>query len=198
MDESLGHRKRVRHYHDLGHAHELTFSCFHRWPLLTNDSWRTMLSESIDRAMQNHGYRLTAFVFIPEHVHLLICPMPDAGKIDGLLRAIKRPYSYRIKQVLFESRSRLLDRLTIQQRPGVSTFRYWQEDPGYDRNITNVSTILSMIDYLHLNPVRRGLVKSAGDWKWSSARFYLTDPPQQYPSLPQVHRLPAEWLDVPS
>jgi putative transposase len=29
-----------------------------------------------------------------------------------------------------------------------------------------------MIDYVHQNPVRRGLVKRAEDWKWSSAAFY--------------------------
>ena len=75
------------------------------------------------------------------------------------------------------------------------TFRYWQEGPGYDRNLTRRSTILADIDYLHHNPVRRGLVQTAVDWKWSSARFYLLDPPQQYSSLPTVHSLPAEFLD---
>ena len=30
----------------------------------------------------------------------------------------------------------------------------------------------SGIDYIHANPVRRGLVGRAEDWKWSSARWY--------------------------
>jgi hypothetical protein len=29
-----------------------------------------------------------------------------------------------------------------------------------------------MIEYIHANPVRRGLVKRAGDWKWSSAGWF--------------------------
>ena len=29
-----------------------------------------------------------------------------------------------------------------------------------------------MIDYLHANPVRRGLVARAEDWEWPSARWY--------------------------
>ena len=37
MKRPPGHRKRIPQYHDPGHIHELTFSCFHRWPLLTND-----------------------------------------------------------------------------------------------------------------------------------------------------------------
>jgi putative transposase len=154
-----------------------------------------MLAESIDRAMVGHRYRLAAFVFMPEHVHLMIYPLAEADTIDAVLKAIKRPFSYRIKQLLIQSRSRLLERLTIRQRPGVMTFRYWQEGPGYDRNLTRRSTILADIDYLHHNPVRRGLVQTAVDWRWSSARFYLLDPPQQYSSLPTVHSLPAEFLD---
>jgi hypothetical protein len=68
------HRKRVRHYHDPGHCHELTFSCYHRWPLLTNNLWRSLLSEAIDRATRRHDDHLAAFVYMPEHVHLLVFP----------------------------------------------------------------------------------------------------------------------------
>jgi putative transposase len=159
------HRKRVRHYHDPGHIHELTFSCYHRWPLLTNDTWRGLLAESIDRATERHRYRLTAFVFMPEHIHLMVYPLAEAGTIDVLLKAIKRPFSYRVKQLLIQSQSRLLERLTIRQRPGVMTFRYWQQGPGYDRNLTKPSTALAAIDYLHHNhnPVRRGFVAKAVD-----------------------------------
>ncbi len=197
MKQTTGHRKRIRHYHDPGHVHELTFSCYQRWPLLTNDPWREMLAESVDRAMEGHRYRLAAFVFMPEHVHLIVYPLAEAGTIDALLKAIKRPFSYRIKQLLIQSEDRLLQRLTIRQRPGVTTFRYWQEGPGYDRNFIKPSTVLTAIDYLHHNPVRRGLVKRAVDWKWSSVRYYLVDPPQQYIGLPTVHSLPAEWLNEP-
>ena len=195
MESWPGHRKRIRHYHDPGHVRELTFSCYQRRPLLSNDVWRGMLAESIDRAMEGHRYRLTAFVFMPEHVHLMVYPLPEADTIDALLKAVKRPFSYRVKQLLIQSRSELIETLTIHQRPGVKTFRYWQEGPGYDRNFAKPSTVLAAIDYLHHNPVRRGVVKAAVEWKWSSARYYLIDPPQQYPGLPILHSLPAEWLN---
>ena len=31
---------------------------------------------------------------------------------------------------------------------------------------------MAMIEYLHMNPVRRGLVERASDWRWSSAAWY--------------------------
>ena len=107
----------MRHLDDPGHVRELTFSCYRRWPLLTNDVWRRMLSESIDRATRRHRYQIVAFVFMPEHVHLMAFPLADASGVNVLLNAIKRPFSYRVKQLLIESRSRLLQRLTIRQRP---------------------------------------------------------------------------------
>jgi len=45
------HRKRIKHYHDPSHCHELTFSTYQRRPLLTNDSWRNLLAEAIHRAL---------------------------------------------------------------------------------------------------------------------------------------------------
>ncbi len=163
------HRKLVKHYNEPGHCHELTFSCYSRRPLLTNNAWRTLLSEGIERAVFNHRFRLVAFVYMPEHVHLIVLQGPESSGIDELLRAIKRPVSYRIKQRLIEAQSPLLSHLTVQQRPGVSTFRFWQEGPGYDRNLVEATTVESAIDYIHENPVRRGLSRHAAHWRWSSA-----------------------------
>ena len=36
----MAYRKTVRHFHEVGHLHELTFSCSRRMPLLTNNAWR--------------------------------------------------------------------------------------------------------------------------------------------------------------
>jgi putative transposase len=146
--------------------------------------------------MEGHRYRLAAFIFMPEHAYLMIDPLAKADTIDALLKAIKRPSPYRIRQLLIQSRSQLLERLTLHQRPGVRTFRYWQEGPGYDRNFTRSSTVLAAVDYLHHNPAGRRLVKRPVDRKQSSAGYYLVDPPRQYPPLPTVHSLPAEWPDT--
>jgi putative transposase len=153
-----------------------------------------MLSEAVERACERHNYHLSAFVLMPEHVHLLVYPGPDALTIDRLLKAIKRPYSFRIKRLLQETGSQLLSRLTIRQRPGVETFRYWQEGPGYDRNLDRVDTVLAAIDYIHRNPVRRGLVNRAVDWQWSSARWYEGLEYEERIRVPELSKLPAEFL----
>ena len=68
------HRKRCHRYNVPGQFHCLTFSCFKRQPFLTRDRACQWLVDSITAARRTHRFRLTAWVFMPEHVHLLIYP----------------------------------------------------------------------------------------------------------------------------
>ena len=192
----MSHRKQVKHYHEPGHLHEFTFSTYRRLPLLTNDNWREKLAWTIDTANEEYQFQLVAFVFMPEHLHLLTYPLNEKPKFGHYLGRIKQPFSKQIKEILTTNRSRLLEKLTVQERPGKNCFRFWQEGPGYDRNVFSKQVILHAIDYIHENPVRRYLCKRATDWKWSSARYYLNDPPrQQISGLPHIHGPPTGLLD---
>ncbi|MEO1495672.1 MAG: transposase [Planctomycetota bacterium] len=186
------HRKRVRHFDATPEPHELTFSCYRRFPLLDDESRRQLLSRSLDAATEGTGWRLAAFVFMPEHIHLLVFPVTPAASVARLLFAIKRPFSYRVKQSLAAEQDPLLEQLTVHQRPGVKTFRFWQEGPGYDRNLRSQRALQASIEYVHANPVRRGLVASATDWKWSSVRWYTSDARVEEPDLPRLTPLPAD------
>jgi hypothetical protein len=50
-------------------------------------------------------------------------------------------------------------------------FVFWQRGGGYDRHAFE-ATLFAMIEYIHNNPVRRGLCAEPTDWIWSSANFY--------------------------
>ncbi len=188
----MAHRKRVRHVHEPGHLHELTFSCYRRLPLLTNDPWRERLARSLDEANREANVGLVGFVFMPEHLHLLVHLPEPAPSIGRYLARIKQPFSRQIKELLVERRSGLLSRLTVRERPGKSCFRFWQEGSGFDRNLFTNEAIRASLDYIHENPVKRGLCRRAIDWRWSSARYYLGDPPSlQEAHLPFIHGLPV-------
>ena len=147
MHHQSPHRKKVRHFEDELCVHELTFSCYRRRSLLTRDRWLTMFSESVTNATARHHFDLIAFVWMPEHVHLLVLPRSQQSSISALLNAIKRPFSFRIKKILESSDSHLLQQLTVRQRPGVMAFRFWQEGPGYDRNLCTAAAISAAIDF---------------------------------------------------
>jgi putative transposase len=154
------------------------------------------LSRCLDRANETLHWEVVAFVFMPEHVHLLCNPLEAEPDIGTYLKAIKQPFSAEIHQILVDHRAKLLRKLIIRDRPDHESFRYWQEGPGFDRNLSTPKAILASIHYIHENPVRRGLCNTAVQWKWSSARWYLNEPPrQQDPDLPFIHGLPMGALD---
>ncbi len=190
------HRKTIKHQHELGDFHELTFSCYRRLPLLTNDHWRHLLSQSLQSACEEESMDLVAFVYMPEHVHLLVFPRRPKPDIGRFLAKIKQPFSSRIRELLQASCSPLLKKLTLRERPEKIVFRFWQEGPGFDRNIFRPEVVQASMHYIHKNPVARQLCQRAIDWPWSSARYYLAEPPQQqFPKLPHIHGLPPEALD---
>jgi len=124
---------------------------------------------------------------MPEHVHLLVWPRNATAKVENLLYALKRPFSYRVKQDLLQRGDPLLHQLTVRERPGKLAFRFWQEGPGYDRNLISPESVLSSIEYIHSNPVKRGLCSSPADWKWSSWRHYHQQEIVDL-DLPKIHR----------
>jgi len=190
------HRKRIKHYHEPGDFHELTFSCQARMPLLTDDDWLARLSKHTDRACKSSMFDLVAFVYMPEHVHLLVYPRVPWREVKTFLAELKRPFSAEINELLIATQNPLLARLTVRERPGKECFRFWLEGAGYDRNIRSNKALQASIDYIHMNPVRRGLCEKTIDWPWSSARYYLLDPPkQQFPDLPFVHGIPLGSFD---
>ena len=181
------HRKLVKHYDEPGQAHELTFSCYQRLPLLKDPRRCMLLSEAVDRAITNHGFELIAFVYMPEHVHLIVFPIEPDARIARLLFAIKRPFSTRVKELMLRTDEPIVHRLTIRERPGKTVFRFWQEGGGYDRNVKSVDTLQKTIEYVHNNPVRRGLCDSPDEWKWSSWAYYFDPKHWPQPGLPTVH-----------
>ncbi len=52
--------------------------------------------------------------------------------------------------------------------------RIWQAR-FYDFNVWTTKKPVEKLRYMHRNPVKRGLVSAAEEWRWSSYRFYLLD-----------------------
>ena len=182
-------RKHCRPYNDPGHAHELTFSCHRRLPLLSRDRTRGWLVEAIDEARARDRFDLLAYVIMPEHVHLLINPREREYEISRILRRIKRPIGRRAIGYLRVHAPPFLAKLTVTRGDGSQETRFWQAGGGYDRNVMEPTTVPRVLDYIHLNPVRRGLVERPEEWAWSSSRWYdgiRPVPLEMDPTLPPV------------
>lgn len=159
---------RRRFYNVPGHVHFLTFSCFHKHHLLTSDRVRTWLAQSINAARVKHEFSLWAYVFMPNHVHLIIRPNRDDHSISKILGDIKTPVSQSFMAHLRRTTPWELEMLRARQGKR-EVHRLWQAGGGFDRNLFEWGEIEEKMNYIGLNPVRRGYVKESTDWIWSSA-----------------------------
>jgi putative transposase len=151
-----------------GHAHELTFSCYRRFPFLRAERTSQWLADAIDAARREHDFALWAYVFMPEHAHILLWPRRPEYDIAAILKAIKQPVGACAIKHLRQHSADWLARITVKKGARRER-RFWQPGGGFDRNVTDPRLILLMIEYIHANPVRRQLVPRSEDWKWSSA-----------------------------
>ncbi|QDT38012.1 REP-associated tyrosine transposase [Stratiformator vulcanicus] len=172
-----------------GHAHELTFSCYRGYPFLTKNRTRDWLRESIDAARKRWEFDLWAFVVMPEHVHLMVHPRRQDHDVTVMRKAIKEPVAKKAVAYLTENSPEWLERISVRSGAQVRR-RFWQKGAGYDRNVYEPKTLSTMIDYIHENPVRRGLCRRAIDWEWSSAAQLIGS--GTAPIL--VDPIPPEWL----
>jgi putative transposase len=146
----------------------LTFSCYRRLSLLQNDKVKQLLVDQIRKSRQETHFDLHAWVIMPEHVHLLITPgLPD-NPIPRVLDSIKTPVARQVTQRWKDLNAKILDRIRLAD----GKTRFWQKGGGYDRNIRDEEEYREKCDYIHNNPVKRGLVTSPLDWPWSSANYY--------------------------
>jgi putative transposase len=165
-------QKTRRAFSEPGHAHFLTYSCSHRWPLLSRDRSRQWVCNALATTRDALDVALWAYVIMPEHVHVLLCPRQADYEMRRILVALKRPVSNAARRYLEQNKDDTwLQRLSVEY-PSRLVFRFWQPGGGFDRNIFHEQSVPAVIDYIHNNPVRRGLVDTPTDWRWSSARFW--------------------------
>jgi REP-associated tyrosine transposase len=162
---------RRRAVNEPGHAHELTFTCFRRYRFLKAEQTCQWLADAIDGARKKLEFAVLAYVFMPEHVHLIIHPKHVDYDIRLILQKIKEPVGRRAVRHLLANAPHWLPRISVKRGNRVER-RFWQAGGGFDRNVVEPKTILAMIEYIHANPVRRGLVSLEEQWKWSSAGWF--------------------------
>lgn len=166
------HRKTCVRFNDPGHAHALTFSCYHRRAFLDNDRSRQLFLNGLDLARTRHRFHLWAYVVMAEHAHVLVWPTEQEYSISKFLATLKQSVFRRAYAHAVKCKPEVLALMEDRQPCGREHFRFWQPGGGYDRNLVGADAIHAHVDYFHMNPVRRGLVTKPEDWYWSSAADY--------------------------
>lgn len=161
-------RRKIKHYNTPNHAHELTFSCYHHCPYLSDEIICDLFINELANARIQFNFSIWAYVLMPDHVHLLIKPNNEEYSISKILQYIKGKPSTQYRHYLIQNFPDRYDSMCIIKR-GRKIFKFWQTGPGFDRNLWNTKVIHHSIQYIEANPVRKGLCGNPEEYKWSSA-----------------------------
>jgi putative transposase len=158
--------KLIRHY-GRGHLHFITFTCYRRLPLLRSIRARNMFVTILGQVRDRYGFSLVGYVVMPEHIHLLISE-PAKGTPSTVIQILKQRVSRRLRR----KRRASAGQLNLIFACGDDSLpRFWQRR-FYDFNVWSLKKKIEKLQYMHMNPLKRGLVTHPKDWPWSSFSFY--------------------------
>src|SRR6202162_5312099 len=181
-----------------GQSHFVTFCCYHRRRLLTNDETRRIFEAALERVRGSFRLQVHGYVVMPKHVHLLLSEPQRDG--DGSGRAPLKPkdglngppvglngppvelngppvglHGPPVGLTKQTTRADALKSLKqgVSRRLIGDAEHFWQKR-YYDCNIRDYPQFVEKLRYIRRNPVKAGLCERPEDWEWSSFRHYAT------------------------
>jgi len=140
-----------------------------RLPVFRTEALKAVVCRALDEARTSAGFALLAYVVMPEHLHILA---DGTRKASETLRYVNGIVSHRVIGYLKEgSYTPSLEKLRIAPK-GRSQEYSLVDHHSNALPVFNEGLFMQKVNYIHLNPVRAGLVERAQDYRWSSARWW--------------------------
>jgi len=176
-----------RVFTDQHYAYFITWTVVEWLPLFDQAPYRKIVLDALNYLRAHKNTQLNAFVSMPTHLHAIL--WPEIGiNLSDVTRDFKRFTSREISREAIRQNATDLIEAFRQARSDnraqdVSMYQVWQEGSHPEAIFTEKFGRQKM-DYIHLNPVRAGLVDEATEWPYSSAKAYIlgeeTYPPTDF------------------
>jgi REP element-mobilizing transposase RayT len=148
-------------------AYYLTSIAHKRLPIFRTDEIKHIVAAAFEEARRSAEIMIFAFVIMEDHTHVLT---DSQRKMNEVLRFLNGISAKRIVDHLkasgFESS---LAKLRIEEREKHYKHSVYEHHPNALR-ITGEEVFMQKVSYIHLNPVRAGLVEHPDEYLFSSAR----------------------------
>jgi putative transposase len=138
-----------------------------RRPFLTSDIARRSLRTALRRVRSRHPFTIDAIVLLPDHLHTVWTLPPQDAAYPLRWKRIKERFTSAYLANGGEEASVSASRHAKGER-GVWQRRY------YEHTVRDDVDLKHRVDYVHINPLKHGLVTRVVDWPWSSFHRYVT------------------------
>ncbi len=153
-----------------GRCFFVTTTCEAHGFFLIDKACFDILYENIHFYNEKYKARLIAYVFMSNHIHLILYFDEDM-RLSDYMRDFKKMTSRKLRDYLLKRHTGLATSLVHETRN--QFFKIW-EDRFDDVWLNSRDVCETKLAYMHENPVKAGLVNVPEDYPHSSARFYLT------------------------
>jgi putative transposase len=170
---------RLQHFYGENHLHYLTANIYRKARIFDSERYKRKFVQTLDDLRTELGFRIIGYVLMPEHCHLLLWPGPLANPSQIMQKLSERTANFILRNLrenlAFPWCRKMLERFELPPSVhGHTHYRVWNRR-GYDMNLWSERKVQEKLNYMHNNPVKRGLVAQPGDWPWSSWRYYYLE-----------------------
>ena len=164
----------------------ITVVAKNRLPVFRLDNLKKVVCEALNEARKSGGFLIFAYVIMLEHLHLLTNQPKTSAEVLRYLKGItaRRTIDY-LRQNNFHSS---LAKSQHESWKRDHKYSLWQQE----KNVFSVyseAMFMEKVNYIHLNPVRAGLVEQEIDYPWSSARIWQRKETEDEPLKMDVDRI---------
>ena len=166
----------------LHELHFITITVVDWVDIFTRPLYKRIITDSLAYCQQSKGLRVFAWVLMSNHLHAIVDASGELSVAD-IVRDFKKYTSKRLLREIQtnpnESRREwMLNRFRYagNNDKKITNYRLWQE--GYHpEQIYTYGFYKQKLDYIHLNPVKAGMVRRPERYKYSSMAEYMLEMP---------------------
>lgn len=163
----------TKRYRIEGSIFYITSVVYNRIKIFSRPSFIIPILDSLNYYRYQYSCKLIGFVIMFDHIHLLLYP-EKVESITEFMRDFKRFTSGRItRQAKVEGITDWIESFEIAGKETErAEYKVWQ-DSFWEQTIYTEKFLEQKLDYIHMNPVRAGIVESAVEYPYSSCRNYF-------------------------
>ena len=168
-------------------AYFFTSVAHNRLPIFQTDKLKKIMCEALDEARRSADLLLFSYVLMPDHNHIIT---DNKREPSDTLRFLNGISAKRILDHLKANALESLEKLRMYEKKKGYKYSVWEHHPDKFL-ITSESTFMQKVNYIHMNPVKAGLVEHPDDYLYSSARIWHRRPLEEEPL--QMDNDQIEW-----
>ncbi|OWK37714.1 REP-associated tyrosine transposase [Fimbriiglobus ruber] len=161
-------------FHSDGALFYVTFSVVDWLPIFVSEAACKIVTDSLNFCHHQKGLRINAYVIMPTHLHAILFHADfQAEPLEQVVTDFRKFTGHKLADFCAQHMPASFHTVLSERAGSDRERRLWQPT-RHPVQIETDTFWQVKLDYLHQNPVRKGLVREAEHWRFSSASYWAS------------------------